>query len=30
MSFEGSRSIACVMQSLTALPLGSSSIVHRE
>src|SRR5438445_12326970 len=28
MSFEGSRSMVWVMESLTAVPLGSSSIVH--
>lgn len=28
MNFEGSRSMVWVMESLTAVPLGSSSIVH--
>jgi hypothetical protein len=28
MNFEGSRSIVWVMESLTAVPLGSSSIVQ--
>jgi hypothetical protein len=30
MNFEGSRSMVCVMESLTAVPLGSNSIVHRD
>src|ERR1700751_542256 len=30
MNFEGSRSMVWVMESLTAVPLGSSSIVHRD
>jgi hypothetical protein len=30
MNFEGSRSMVWVMVSLTAVPLGSSSIVHSE
>src|SRR5262249_9572027 len=30
MNFEGSRSIVWVMESLTAVPLGSSSIVQRD
>src|SRR5271170_5521176 len=30
MNFEGSRSMVWVIESLTAVPLGSSSIVHSE
>src|SRR5271165_2984021 len=30
MNFEGSRSMVWVMESLTAVPLGSSSIVHSD
>src|SRR5262249_61897783 len=30
MNFEGSHSMVWVMESLTAVPLGSSSIVHRD
>src|SRR5579863_6840575 len=30
MNFEGSRSIVWVMESLTAVPLGSNSMVHSD
>src|SRR5262245_57098310 len=30
INFEGSRSIVCMIESFTAVPLGSSSIVQRD